>query len=132
MLMFHDEIPEIAGQRCEALIGQQYWYRGELTGDPDVLFLKLTDDSWHKVFIDAGVLFWKLVDGPDPPAEDVDYGFKWTLTDVGGSRGLVGKVLRSITTHDLPGGGELRFDFDGAPTLILRDVDDQSYLLTAP
>ena len=56
MLELHDEIPEIAGQKCEALLGQQYWYCGELTGDPNVLFLKL-DDSWHRIFIDGGTVW---------------------------------------------------------------------------
>ena len=94
-----------------------------------MLFLKLADDSWHRIFIDASVLFWKVVEAPDVPEEQGDY--RWTLTDLGGPRGLVGKVLRRVTTHDLAGGGELRFDFDGAPALILRNVDDESYLLEA-
>src|SRR5437764_3808780 len=127
MLEFHDPIPDIAHQACRALIAQEYWYRGELVSDANVLFLRLEDDIWHRFFIDAGVVFWKTAAAREAPKEDDDHHYPHT--DIGVLYGFTGKRLSNVSTADLPGGGELRLDFDSGEAIILRNVDDCSKLV---
>ena len=70
VLSFHDPIPDVRHQVCNALLVQEYWYRGELVDEANVLFLRLDGDSWHRFFIDAGIVFWKTVEAPDVPGQD--------------------------------------------------------------
>jgi hypothetical protein len=72
MLSFHVPIPDVAHQLCRALLAQEYWYRGQLVSNANVLFLRLNEVLWHRFFIDAGVVFWRTVETPDPPAGDDD------------------------------------------------------------
>jgi hypothetical protein len=127
MLEFHDPIPEITGQTCTALVAQQYWHCGKLVDEANVLFLKLEGRLWHRFFIDGGVVFWRTVDAPDHPGEEGDH--RYTHTDIGAAQGFAGKELKRVSTADLPGGGEMRLEFRGAPTLIFRNVDDRSHLI---
>lgn len=123
MLVFHDRLPAVEGQVCEALFVQAYYYRGRLVSDTNVLFLRLQGGVWHRVFIDAGVVFWQTVEGLDSPDQDRHH---YTLTDLADAHGLVGKPLIGVTTVDLPSGGELRLLFAGAPSVIFRHVDGHS------
>src|SRR5262249_336843 len=84
MLAFHDWIPEIAGGVCTALLAQQYWYRGKLVAEANVLFLKLQDRIWHRFFIDGGVVFWRTVDAPDDPADEGHH--RYVHLDLGAAR----------------------------------------------
>jgi hypothetical protein len=126
MLDFHDQIPQIAPQPCRALIAQEYWYRGELVTEANVLFLRLADVLWHRFFIDTGVVFWKTVDEPDAPYEEGDH--RYPHRDIGVLHGRIGKRLANIRTIDLPGGGELRLEFDDGKAIIVHDIDDCSTL----
>lgn len=126
MLVFHDRLPDVEGQVCEALLLQAHYYRGQLVSGSNVLFLRLQGDVWHRVFIDAGVVFWQTVDGLDSPDQDRHH---YTLTDLGAAHGLVGKPLIGVTTVDLPSGGELHLLFAGAPSVICRHVEGHSQVV---
>jgi hypothetical protein len=126
MLMLHQALPDIAGEVCHALFVQAYYYRGKLISDANALFLQLRDSGWHRVFIDGGIVFWQRVDGLDSPDQDRHH---YTLTDLGTLHGYVGKRVVSADTTDLPEGGELHVTFEGAPTLVYRNVGGASTLL---
>ena len=127
MLSFRDDIPQIAGRVCQSLKVQEYWHRGELVDGANVLFLQLDGGIWHRFFIDAGVVFWRTVEMPDEKPDD---GFdRYPQADLGFRHDLIGKKLERVSTIDLPGGGEIRIEFEGGATLLLRDVDDQSRLV---
>jgi len=126
VLEFHDPIPDVREQVCDALLVKEYWYRGELASEANVLFLRL-NDVWHRFFIDAGVVFWKTVEAPDPPADEAEHSFR--LTDIGAGHGLMGRRLSAIEAIDLPGGGALRLAFEGGPTIILNNQNDASRLI---
>ena len=125
MLMLHQALPDIAGEVCNALFVQAYYYRGKLVSDANALFLQLGDGVWHRVFIDGGIIFWQRVDGLDSPDQDRHH---YTLTDLGTLHGYVGKRVVSVETADLPAGGELHLAFEGAPTLVYRNVGGASLL----
>ena len=126
MLTFHDPIPDVREQVCHALLVQEYWYRGELVNEANVLFLQL-NDVWHRFFIDAGVVFWKTVVAPNPPPDEAEHSSR--LTDIGARHGLMGRRLSAIEAIDLPGGGALRLAFEGGPTIILNNQNDASRLI---
>jgi len=126
MLEFRDPIPDIPVQRCETLMVQEYRYRGELVSDANVIFLRVEDGTWHRFFIDAGVVFWKAVEGLNEFADDGDHHY--SLKDIGAIHELVGKQLSRVSAVDLSNGCEIRLDFEGGKAVILRNSDDRSEL----
>lgn len=126
MLTFHDRVPDVADAVCEAVLVQAYYYRGRLVSEANVLFLRL-GDGWHRVFIEAGVVFWQRVEALDSAGEYDRHHYP--LTDLGAAYGFAGKRLSGITAVDLPSGGELRLSFMGAPTLVFRNVDAESRVI---
>jgi hypothetical protein len=123
MLVCRDALPNLAGQTCEALLLQAHYYRGQLVNEANVLFLRLSGGGCHRIFIEAGVVFWHTVDALDSPDGDRHH---YTVTDLGAAHGLVGKRLVGLTTADLPSGGELRLLFAGDARVSFRHVDGQS------
>jgi hypothetical protein len=89
--------------------------------------MQLEDGTWHRFFIDAGVVFWRTVDRPDAPRDDGVHHDRHK--DFGSAHNLIGRRIQRVTTVDLPGGGEIRIDFEGGSTVVLRNVDDQSSLV---
>jgi hypothetical protein len=126
MLDFHDQIPELAGGTCRSLIVQEYWYEGELVSEANVLFLQL-DEGWHRFFIDAGVVFWQAVAGPEAPPDSGLHRYRHT--DFGSRHDLVGRKLERVCTADLPDGGEIQIAFEGGRRLVLQNVNDESSLV---
>jgi hypothetical protein len=121
MLTFHDRIPDLEGQVCTGLLAQEYWYRGELVDEATVLFLRLDEPVWHRLVIDAGVVFWKTVEMPDRPPDYEDHSCRHV--DIAGQHGLAGRRLSAIETIDLPGGGALRLRFEGGTSVVLHKHD---------
>jgi tetratricopeptide (TPR) repeat protein len=121
-LVCRDALPNVTGEACEALLLQAHYYRGQLVNEASVLFLRLAG-GWHRIFIEAGVVFWHTVDSLDSPDADRHH---YTVTDLGAGHGLVGKRLIGITTADVPAGGELRLLFSGDLRVSLRHVDGRS------
>lgn len=122
MLHVHDPIPDLAGQVCEALLVQGHYYRGRAEDGPPVLLLKVQGAAWHRVFIQAGVLFWQIVDGVDSPDHDRHY---YVLTDLAAAHGLVGARLDGVSTEDVQR-GVVRLAFAGGPCVTLREGDGRS------
>ena len=103
-LVCRDALPNVAGETCEALLLQAHYYRGQLVNEANVLFLRLAGGGggWHRIFIEADVVFWHTVEALDSPDGDRHH---YTVTDLGALHGLVGKRLIGLTTADVPRGG---------------------------
>ena len=123
MLVYREAPPEVTGAVCDALLVQAHYYRGQLVNEANVLFLRLAEGPWHRIFIEAGVVFWQTVDALDSPDQDRHH---YTLTDLGAIHRLVGRRLVDVTTADVPSGGELRLLFSGSACVSLRHVDGRS------
>jgi hypothetical protein len=123
-LAVHETLPAVAGKTCAAMLALAYYYRGMPVADDIVLVLRLDDSAWHRIFIDAGVVFWQVMDALDSGGEYDRHHY--ALTDLGTAHGLVGKRLTDVRTVDLQGGGEVQLVFEGAATVILRNVDGAS------
>jgi hypothetical protein len=123
MLIYREAHPDVTGEVCEALLVQAHYYRGQLVNEANVLFLRLAEGPWHRIFIEAGVVFWQTVDALDSPDQDRHH---YTLTDLGAAHGLVGTRLLDVTVADVPSGGELRLLFAGDVCVSVRHVDGRS------
>ena len=119
-------LPELAGEVCQALLLQAHYYRGQLVNEANVLFLRAGRDGWHRIFIEAGVVFWHIVAELDSPDGDRHH---YTVTDLGAAHGLVGRRLLGVTTTDVPAGSELRLHFAGGARVSLRHVEGRSRVL---
>jgi hypothetical protein len=130
MLEFRDPIPDIAGLVCEELLAQSHYYRGRLTDDAQIVFLRPAGGRWHRIFVEAGLVFWQMVDGLDSPDQDRHH---YTLTDLAAAHGLGGKRLVGATTVDRGAGGELHLLFEQGARVILEAVGGRSrVMVTAP
>ena len=123
MLVYREALPEVTGAVCDALLVQAHYYRGQLVNEANVLFLRLAGGPWHRIFIEAGVVFWQTVDALDSPDQDRHH---YTLTDLGAIHGLVGRRLIDVSTAAVPSGGELRLLFSRDACVSLRHVDGRS------
>jgi hypothetical protein len=123
MLIYREALPDVTGDVCHALLVQAHYYRGQLVNEANVLFLRLAEGPWHRIFIEAGVVFWQTVDALDSPDQDRHH---YTLTDLGAVHGLVGQRLVDVGIADVPSGGELRLRFSGDVSVSLRHVDGRS------
>jgi hypothetical protein len=128
MLEFCHPIPDIAGLVCEELLVQTHYYRGRPADDAQVVFLRPTTGGWHRVFIEAGVVFWQIVDGVDSPDQDRHH---YTLTDLAAAHGLAGKRLVGATAVDCGAGEELHLVFEDAPRVILATAGGHSRAVVA-
>jgi hypothetical protein len=123
-LALHETLPAVAGRTCEAILALAYYYRGKPVADDTALVLRLDDGAWHRIFIDAGIVFWQVMAALDSAAEYDRHHY--AVTDLGTTHGLVGKRLRDVRTVDVEDGGEVHLVFDGAATVILRNVGGAS------
>ena len=122
-LVYREALPAVTGERCESVLLQAHYYRGRLVNEANVLFLRLAESGWQRIFIEAGVVFWQTVDALDSPDQDRHH---YTLTDLAAAHGLAGRRLIEVITADLPAGGELRLLFSGDACVSFRHVDGRS------
>jgi len=123
LLVYREALPVVTGERCESVLLQAHYYRGQLVNEANVLFLRLSESGWQRIFIEAGVVFWQTVETLDSPDQDRHH---YTLTDLGAAHALDGRRLIDVITADLPAGGEIRLLFSGDACVSFRHVDGRS------
>jgi len=58
--------PEIVNQICKHIFIQEYYYQNNLKEEVSAAFF-LVDDSWYRLTIDSGVIFWRSkTEAPEP------------------------------------------------------------------
>jgi hypothetical protein len=121
--------PDLAGKRCDAIVCQQFRYRGELAEPANVVHLQF-DGSWHRLSIDCGVVFWGT-ERQAPRAWSVEEeGWDYPLEDLGSTIGLVGACLRAYEMEPSPpDGARVVFHFEGGHRLAFENVDDRTCYL---
>ena len=126
MLVTREALPVVTGERCDSVLLQAHYYRGQLVNEANVLFLRLAESGWQRIFIEAGVVFWQSVEALDSPDQDRHH---YTLSDLGAVHGLEGRRIIDVITADLPAGGELRLLFSGDARVSFRHVDGRSRVI---
>lgn len=120
--------PKLINQECEALLCQQYYYRGQLEQEVDMLLLKV-NDRWHQLYFDSGIVFWRL-QGDEPKAFEAqpDDPLTYPLIDVGEKYALKQAVISDFITEPLIDGARVSFIFEDKGTLIVSHSNNKTSL----
>lgn len=117
----HEEtqIPEVCGLPCsrfQAVCSRE-------PADPGPVYLKL-QDTWHRFYLDAGLLFWEEGTKPDRDDDILD-GDEYV--DWGQQLGVLGVAASEITMKD----SELVIRFDNGAEIVLKHMpfDDITSIL---
>jgi hypothetical protein len=78
------------------------------------LFYLRVEDTWHRFFLDAGLLFWH--EGPAPDPED-DLGEGDRYVDLGTELGATGARIAVVEMRD----GHFRIEFANGARLRMRN-----------
>ncbi len=117
--------PELAGLVCEALICQGFVSDDEVVTTAGVVFLRFRD-VWHRLNIDAGVIFWKVQDQTPEPWNVMEEGWAYPHVDVGAAAGVIGLRLDHYEMTATDRGARVAFSFDHGREVIIDNVDDRS------
>lgn len=107
-------IPELRGARCTAFLA----VRDNQSGFVGPLYIEL-DGAWHRLFLDAGLLFWQ--EGLEPEPDDDLLGGE-DYADYASELGVRGQTLEEVTMEDCQ--VSLRFQNGGHLVLRQRVQDD--------
>lgn len=124
--------PRLENQVCEALLCQQYWYRGQLQSEVDILLLKV-NDRWHQLYFENGTIFWRVQNeapkaAENQPADPLIY----PLIDLGEKYSLKDSVISDCLTEPLINGARVSFTFEGRGSLLVthRESGTSLYFVT--
>ncbi len=120
--------PRLTNQECEELLCQQYYSRGELQQEVDVLLLKV-NKRWHQLYFENGVVFWRLQD-EEPKAIEAQPSdpFSYPLIDIGEKYSLRQSTIGDCVTEPLLNGARVSFVFENRGTLIISHNDNKTSL----
>jgi len=117
-------IPALIGSRCDALLVQQFWMRGELVSSANVLLAKF-EGVWFRVCLDGGVVFWRS-DVPAPAALSVpEEGWDYPHVDVATPNGLIGQTLSALSITETAAGCKIVFTFSNGRVLLFEEAHDE-------
>jgi hypothetical protein len=116
----------LKGKICLGLVGQQYFWNGELVNDCGLLFLQISEDVWVRFFFDAGVFFWRIEAQSEVAQFDGEY--EWQLKYLGSKCKVLGRRIEAVGFEGNEGGqiNQLSIHFAPNVVLCLRNVDDRS------
>jgi len=112
------DIPEIFGKTVRDIL----IVAGNASDAVIIMHLHV-DDTWLRIFLDAGLLFVNETAGPDPE-DDLEEGIGYR--DVGAQYSLIGRV---VTAARMAGGVfAIQFQPSAALTLTQKDLDSDVLL----
>ncbi len=128
MLQTDGIAPRLTNQECEALLCQQYCYRGQLQQEVDVLLIKV-NGRWHQLYFDSGIIFWRLQEEA-PKAVEARPGDPMTypLIDLGEKYALKQSVISEYIPEPLLDGARVTFVFEDKGTLIVKHSENKTAL----
>ena len=51
----------LSGLKCDELLVQEYWFNGKLFEQAHIVYFCF-DKQWHELFIDCGIIHWRVQD----------------------------------------------------------------------
>lgn len=117
------EPPQLGGCICNALICEQFWYRGELVSVANVIYIQ-ADRSWYRLVLDAGVIHWRNQAESPKPWEVPEEGYDYPHFDLARQEGLIGVPIASYAMHASATGCSVDFLFTDGRRAIFEDVWD--------
>ena len=120
--------PKLTNQVCEACFCQQYWSRGKLVQEVDMLLLKV-NRHWQQLYFDTGIVFWRTQQEPPAQVEPPpDAPFRYPLIDLGEQYGLTDALIADCITEPLVDGARVTLVFEDIGSLIITHSDNQTRL----
>ena len=128
MLQTDGIAPRLSNQVCEALLCQQYCYRGEIQQEVDVLLIKV-NGRWHQLYFDSGIVFWHFQE-EEPKAVEAQPGdpITYPLIDLGEKYALEQSVISECITEPLLDGAQVTFEFEDKGALIVKHTNNKTAL----
>jgi hypothetical protein len=118
--------PRLRRQACEELLCQQYWHRGRLEDEADVVLLKV-EGAWYQLYFDAGVVHWARQEGgPAPRAAQRNEPFAYPLVDLGAELGVRGKVIAECVSEETEVGERLTLRFVSGLAISFSNTGDRT------
>ncbi|MGD8784673.1 MAG: hypothetical protein PVG75_09550 [Thioalkalispiraceae bacterium] len=128
MLEIDGRPPKLINQLCEELFCQQYWSRGKLIQEVDILLLKI-NQRWHQLYFDAGIVFWRLQrDTPVPVEPRPDAAFTYPLINLGIKYGLRDSFILDCLTEPLVDGARVTMVFEEKGSLLITHSENKTRL----
>ncbi len=130
-----DTIKNIVGQCCTAIRVKQFWLDKQLVAPCNVLFMQMDNGVWHRIFFDAGVLFWRENAPPDFLHEEAftyrekDYLYK--IIEPKETQELIGLIVTEVHLNQKIPLSELTFTFANQRQFTLQEVSDEQELIVA-
>ncbi len=122
--------PDLVGCTCTDLVLEELWHQGELDVPANVIWLHI-DSSWHRLYFDCGIVFWRAHCGEGPKAYDMPgLESQARLKDLGTELGVVGRIIGDVSTRSIEHGAEVALMWDSGEYLVFRDVDDRTSYYT--
>jgi hypothetical protein len=126
MLKIDGVPPQLEGQLCEELLCQQYWHKGRLEDEADVVLLKVAD-VWHQLYFDDGVVHWATQDEElGPGGDERDGMFAYPIVDLGADLGVRGQRIAGCATEDTGEGERVTLFFDNGPRVDFVNRGDRT------
>lgn len=80
-LDINGKIPALTGLVCQELLCQQYWYKGQLEEEANIIYLKF-GDVWHRLYFDCSMIFWRSNDSTPVNYQLKDEGYNYPIVDL--------------------------------------------------
>jgi hypothetical protein len=125
----HGNAPVLEDVICDAILCEQYWYKGQLTEPANVVHLFVAG-QWHRLAIDMGIMFWRVSSAAPEPYQMGDIEAEVRLDDLGDRLDFAGLKLESYIPSVIPGGSQVRFNFKGGRSVTFKNVDDRTVIVT--
>ena len=123
------EAPSLDHVICDALVCEQYWHQGNLDSPANVIYLK-AGRTWHRLTFDCGIIFWRTQPDPPEPHTMPELEAEAKLDDLGVRLNLAGCSLAGYEASAIPGGSQVRFQFNDGRELTFKNVDDATSILS--
>jgi hypothetical protein len=125
------EQPDLAGTRCEALLVERHFFDGELLDEANVIWLK-TRSTWHRLYFEPGVVFWRTATEPPHAYEMPDIKSVVRLSDLGSRFGLEGDLVTKLEVNASDGALEVVIRFEVGRAIAFHNQNDRTtYRLTS-
>ena len=92
----HGTVPQLQGERCEALICEQYCFHDRLESSANVVFLRV-GATWHRLAVDHPAIFWRPQSETPQPWSVPEKGWSYPHVNVGELAALQGRVIEEVT-----------------------------------
>lgn len=118
--------PPLAGRICEELLCQQYWQKGRLADEADVVLLKC-DGVWHQLYLDGGMVHWAPQAGEPETRRPSGNGiFSYPLEDFGARFKVRGEVIDGYRVEETEGGEIVSLQFTSGATVQFTNRGDNT------